>query len=160
MEGVEFSCKKAGDQQNGAARKALHRHSQHRRAGHPTMLRIERSTSPSQGGEHQDAGAPGINALGTAKVPRTDQEQEPRKSHQQPQDDSWRRPHAAGRSQSTITSHSDTVATSNAVTPDGTVCSAQLTPPLPTKSSRKPVTTAVRQLAAVGRIPVFRRKTG
>src|ERR1700730_5842978 len=65
-----------------------------------------------------------------------------------------------GRSQSSITSQSDTTSTSSAATPEGTVCSAQLTPPLPTKSSRKPVTSAVCQWAAVGRIPVFQRKMG
>ena len=37
---------------------------------------------------------------------------------------------------------------------------AQLTPPLPTKSNKAPVTTAVRQLAAVGLIPVFLRRIG
>ncbi len=44
--------------------------------------------------------------------------------------------------------------------PEGTVCSAQLTPPLPTNSSRVPATTAVRQFAAVGLIPVLARRTG
>src|SRR5882724_10910528 len=63
-----------------------------------------------------------------------------------------------GRSQSKITSHSDTVATSSAAIPDGTVCSAQLTPPFPTNSNMKPVTAAVHQCAFVGRIPVFRWK--
>src|SRR5882762_1482868 len=65
-----------------------------------------------------------------------------------------------GRSQSTITSQSDTVATSSAAIPEGTVCSAQLTPPLPMNRSRAPVTTAVLQLAAVGLIPVFQRRIG
>ena len=65
-----------------------------------------------------------------------------------------------GRSQSTITSHNDTVATSNAAMPDGTRSSAQLKPPLLTHSSNTPVTAAVRQCAAVGRIPVFHRKMG
>src|SRR5258708_7429560 len=65
-----------------------------------------------------------------------------------------------GRSQSKITSHSDTVATSSAVTPEGTDCSAQLTPPLPTNSSRVPVMTAATQLARPGLIPVLTRKTG
>ncbi len=64
-----------------------------------------------------------------------------------------------GRSQSNITSHSDTVATSNAAIPEGTVCSAQLTPPFPTNSNMKPVTAAVHQCAPVGRILLFRRKT-
>src|SRR5467141_460386 len=65
-----------------------------------------------------------------------------------------------GRSQSTTTSQRDTVATSSAVTPEGTVRSAQLTPPLPTNSSRAPVTRAALQLAPVGLIPVFPRRTG
>src|SRR5258707_10527335 len=65
-----------------------------------------------------------------------------------------------GRSQSKITSHSDTVATSSAVTPEGTDCSAQLTPPLPTNNSRVPVMTAATQLARVGLIPVFPRRIG
>src|SRR5882724_9588026 len=64
-----------------------------------------------------------------------------------------------GRSQSKITSHNDTVATKSAAIPEGTVCSAQLTPPFPINSSIKPVTAAVHQCAPVGRIPVFRRKT-
>src|SRR5260370_1284973 len=65
-----------------------------------------------------------------------------------------------GRSQSTITSQSDTVATRSAAIPEGTVCSAQLTPPLPTNSSKVPVMTAATQLAAVGLIPVLTRRTG
>jgi hypothetical protein len=59
-----------------------------------------------------------------------------------------------------ITIHKDTVATSKAVTPDGTVFSARQTPPLPMKSSRKPVINDIRQCDAVGRTPVFHRSTG
>src|SRR5262245_4940372 len=55
-----------------------------------------------------------------------------------------------GLSQSTRTIQSVTMATSNAVTPEGTVSSAQQTPPFPMHSSRKPVIEAVVQWAAVG----------
>jgi hypothetical protein len=65
-----------------------------------------------------------------------------------------------GRSQSTITIHSVTVATSSAAIPDGTVCSAQHTPPFPTISSSTPVIAAVLQCSAVGRMPVRHRKRG
>jgi hypothetical protein len=65
-----------------------------------------------------------------------------------------------GRSQSTITIHSVTVATSSAAIPDGTVCSAQHTPPFPTISSSTPVIAAVLQCSAVGRMPVRHRKSG
>jgi len=65
-----------------------------------------------------------------------------------------------GRSQSINTIHSVTMATSNAVTPDGTVCSAQHTPPFPTNSKSTPVVEAVFQCWSVGLIPVFQRKMG
>src|SRR6516225_10274747 len=65
-----------------------------------------------------------------------------------------------GRSQSTTTSHSETIVTSKAVTPEGTICSAQLTPPFPTNSNRQPVTAADFQFAAVGRTPVVLRRMG
>src|SRR5258706_4823920 len=65
-----------------------------------------------------------------------------------------------GRSQSTNTSHNETVATSRAVTPEGTVRSARQTPPFPTASSKNPVMNDIRQCAGVGRTPVFQRKMG
>jgi hypothetical protein len=65
-----------------------------------------------------------------------------------------------GRSQSTRTIHSDTVATSSAVTPEGTVRSAMHTPPFPIHNSKKPVMKDIRQCAAVGRTPVFHRRIG
>src|SRR5213082_444371 len=65
-----------------------------------------------------------------------------------------------GRSQSTMTSQSETMVTSNAVMPEGTICSAQLTPPFPTNSNRQPVTAAVFQWVLVGRTPVFQRSMG
>src|SRR5215469_3960253 len=65
-----------------------------------------------------------------------------------------------GRSQSTITSQSETMVTTNAVMPEGTICSAQLTPPFPTNSKRQPVTTADLQFAAVGRTRVLQRRIG
>jgi hypothetical protein len=49
-----------------------------------------------------------------------------------------------GRNQSTKTIHNDTVATSSAAIPEGMIFSAQLTVPLPHRSSRTPVTIAVR----------------
>src|ERR1700693_1552307 len=65
-----------------------------------------------------------------------------------------------GLSQSRITSQSDIVATSSAAIPEGTFCSAQLSPPFPMHSSDTPVTAAVHQFPAVGRIPVLIRKIG
>src|SRR6266849_3544444 len=65
-----------------------------------------------------------------------------------------------GRSQSTKTIHNETVATSSAVTPEGTVRSARHTPPFPMNSSKKPVMKDIRQCAAVGRTPVFQRNIG
>jgi hypothetical protein len=59
-----------------------------------------------------------------------------------------------------MTIQSETVATSNAVTPEGTVRSARHTPPLPTPSNKKPVMNDMRQCEAVGRTPVFQRKIG
>src|SRR5438270_330890 len=46
------------------------------------------------------------------------------------------------------------------VTMEGTICSAQLTPPLPTNSNRQPVTAADFQFAAVGRTRVLQRRMG
>jgi hypothetical protein len=46
------------------------------------------------------------------------------------------------------------------VIPEGTVSSAQLTPPFPTTKSNVPVTMAVRQCIALGLIPVFMRNMG
>src|SRR5205823_3869111 len=68
--------------------------------------------------------------------------------------------HAGSASQSTMTSQRETMVTSNAVIPEGTICSAQLTPPFPANSSRKPVTAAVFQWVLVGRTPVFQRSMG
>src|ERR1700687_1491855 len=65
-----------------------------------------------------------------------------------------------GRSQSTKTIHSEPVATSSAVTPEGTVRSAKHTPPFPRNSNKKPVMKDIRQCAAVGRTPVFQRRIG
>src|SRR5260221_5738694 len=65
-----------------------------------------------------------------------------------------------GRSQSMRTIHNETVATSSAATPEGTVRSARQTPPFPTHSSKKPVMKDIRQCAAVGRAPVFQRRIG
>src|SRR6266478_2673706 len=65
-----------------------------------------------------------------------------------------------GRNQSTRTIQSETVATSKAVTPDGTVRSARQTPPFPMNNSRKPVMKDMRQCAAAGRTPVFQRNSG
>src|SRR5439155_21627305 len=45
-----------------------------------------------------------------------------------------------------------TMVTSNAVIPEGTICSAQLTPPFPANSSRKPVTAAVFQRSEERRV--------
>src|SRR5229473_3416507 len=56
--------------------------------------------------------------------------------------------------------HASEATTRTAAMPEGTVCSAQLTPPLPTNSSRVPVMTAATQLARVGLIPVFPRRIG
>src|ERR1700687_583645 len=65
-----------------------------------------------------------------------------------------------GRSQSTRTIHSETVATSSAVTPEGTVRSAKHTPPFPRNNSKNPVMKDIRQCAAVGRTPVFHLRIG
>src|SRR5207302_11088449 len=65
-----------------------------------------------------------------------------------------------GRSQSTMTSQRETMVTNNAVIPEGTICSAQLTPPLPTNSNTQPVTAADFQFAAVGRTRVLQRRMG
>src|SRR5215471_8274170 len=65
-----------------------------------------------------------------------------------------------GRSQSINTIHRDTVATNSAATPEGTVRSARHTPPLPITRSKQPVMNAARQLAALGRTPVFQRIRG
>jgi hypothetical protein len=59
-----------------------------------------------------------------------------------------------------MTSHSEIVAISSAAIPEGTRCSAQLRPPLLMHSSDTPVTAAVHQCAALGRIPVLTRKIG
>jgi hypothetical protein len=65
-----------------------------------------------------------------------------------------------GLTQSTITIQSVTVATSSAAIPDGTVCSAQQTPPFPADKSNTPVIAAVLHWSALGRMPVFQRKSG
>jgi hypothetical protein len=59
-----------------------------------------------------------------------------------------------------MTIHRVTVATSSAAIPDGTVCSAQHTPPFPTHSSNTPETAAVFHCLAVGLAPVFHLSIG
>ena len=57
---------------------------------------------------------------------------------------------AAGRSRAAKrrqTSHSGVAATSSAAIPDGTVCSATATPPLPPSRSRSPTVAAAAELA-------------
>src|SRR5216684_1731051 len=75
---------------------------------------------------------------------RPDQQRKPRKSDQEPHD------HPGNGLNAT---RSDAM-------PEGTVCSAQLRPPLPTNSNKAPAMTAVRQCATVGLIPVFLLRTG
>jgi len=65
-----------------------------------------------------------------------------------------------GRSQSTSTIQSETVATRRAAMPDGTVFSAQETVPLPTARSRQPTMKAVRHCAKVGFSRVAHRIAG
>jgi len=56
-----------------------------------------------------------------------------------------------GRAQSRSTIHSGTMATSSAVTPEGTRCSAHTTAPLPPSSMQAPTTAAARQWTGAGR---------
>ena len=56
-----------------------------------------------------------------------------------------------GRSQSMSATQNGTIETSSAPTPDGTRCSAQLTPPLPPAAISRPMSAVVSQSRAVGR---------
>ena len=59
-----------------------------------------------------------------------------------------------------ITIHSETLATSRAATPEGTICSDQLTPPLPPSSKNIPISAAESQLFLVGRSLLCTRANG
>ncbi len=120
---------------------------------HNPLFRIQRRACPYKRGNHQHARPHQIDSPRPSQIRRTNQQRHPTKPSTNPTNTRGPGRGPRGLSQSKITSHSDIVATSSAAIPDGTLFSAQLSPPLPIHSSDTPVTAAVHQFSAVGRIP-------